>query len=293
LIYRESSRFGFKVRRLESLASPADYYDVVVGDDPARQVDAMIDFLAQTKDQWDLVNLRSLRETGNVQNLIERALSRTKLIYRLVPEERCPYLPIEAGSSLMVSRLSHSSRRTLRRKQHRLERMYAEGLRVRIILNPHEESRLIDRLISVKTQKLVDGKLVVPVLAKYPEVFQSLFDNLGRHGWIYVALMELGNRAIAWLMGFRCGKKLWGYQRAYDPCFSQLSPGTMLFLAILDYGFSHGYEEYDFLTGEEPYKMMWSAGFHKTLWLRIWSRRWVSWAHRAWGKAYGLLDPGE
>jgi CelD/BcsL family acetyltransferase involved in cellulose biosynthesis len=33
----------------------------------------------------------------------------------------------------------------------------------------------------------------------------------------------------------------------------------MLFPALLDRGFSRGYGEYDFLRGEEPYKMRWST----------------------------------
>jgi len=148
LIYRASSRLGFVVRRLESLTSPADYTDFVVGSDPAGQIDAIVDYLVQTKDQWDLVDLRSLRETGNVKALIQRALSRTKLICRIMPEERCPYLGIETNWSGIVSKLSRSSRRTLRNQQYHLDRMRAEGLRVRIVENPQDELGLLEKLVA-------------------------------------------------------------------------------------------------------------------------------------------------
>jgi CelD/BcsL family acetyltransferase involved in cellulose biosynthesis len=46
--------------------------------------------------------------------------------------------------------------------------------------------------------------------------------------------------------------------------------------AILAYAFSRGYDEYDFLRGEEPYKMVWSTGCHRGFRLLIWNRRWVS-----------------
>ncbi|MBZ5670978.1 MAG: GNAT family N-acetyltransferase [Acidobacteriia bacterium] len=298
LIYRATSRFGFLVRRLESLASPADYSDLVVGDDPAGQIEAIVNFLVQTKDQWDLVDLKSLRETGNFKALIQSALSHTSLTYRILPEDRCPYLPIDASWSGVVSRLSRAGHRlgmgmrTLRNKQHRLERMGAEGLRVRIIENPQDEPGLLEKLI-VLEKKRVEGKLMAPFLARYPEVFHSLFDTLGRRGWVYVALMEHGDRPVASLMGFRCGKKLWYYQGAYDHSFSRLSPGTMLFLTVLDYGFSHGYREYDFLTGDEPYKMAWSADFHETFRLQIWSTRGIRRAHLAWGAVYRLFRAGE
>ena len=299
LIYRATSRFGFLVRRLESLASPADYSDLVVGDDPAGQIEAIVNFLVQTKDHWDLVDLKSLRETGNVKALIQSALSHTSLTYRILPEDRCPYLPIDASWSGVVSRLSRAGHRlgmgmrTLRNKQHRLERMGAEGLRVRIIESPSDEPGLLEKLIGLESQKRLEGKLMAPFLARYPEVFQSLFDTLGPRGWFYLALIELSDRPLAWLMGFRCGKKLWHYQTAYDHTFSRLSPGTMLFLTVLDYGFSHGYREYDFLTGDEPYKMVWSADFHETFRLQIWRRPWISWAYRGWEVSHRLLDRSE
>jgi CelD/BcsL family acetyltransferase involved in cellulose biosynthesis len=131
-------------------------------------------------------------------------------------------------------------------------------------------------MIRLEAQKRADGKLVPPFIARYREVFQSLFDTLGPRGWVYVALMELDDRPVAWQLGFRCGKKLWDYNKAYDHTFSRCAPGTLLVAALLEYGFAHGYKEYDFLRGEEPYKTVWSSGFHKRFRIIIWSKRWTS-----------------
>ena len=285
LINRTASRFAVVVRKLEFVGL-ADYNDFLLGNGPTGQIEAIMDFLVQTQDQWDLVDLRDLPKTGNTLAIVESALSYTGLIYRILPEEdRSPYLLIDAPWSGMVSRLSRSSRHTLRNQQYRLERMRGEGLRVRVIENPQEEPELLEKLIALEGQKRVNGKLVPPFIGRYPEVFQSLFDTLGPRGWIYVALMELGDRPLAWQLGFRCGKRLWDYTKAYDHAFSRFSPGTMLIPAVLDYGFSHGFEEYDFLRGEEPYKMIWNTGYHERFRLAIWSRRWISRA-----RAFVYLD---
>lgn len=280
LIRRKVSRFGFGATKVEFVGREADYNDLVLGDDPAGQSEAIVEFLAQTQDQWDLVNLRDLRDTGDTIARIEKALSHTGLTYRLLPEEeRCPYLAIDAPWSEMLNRRSPSSRHVFRNQQSRLDRMYAEGLRIRIIENPKDEPGLLGKLVALESQKHVDGMLSPPVLGKYPDVFQALFDTLGPRGWFYIALMELGERPLAWRFGFRCGKKLWGYLTAYDDAFAHLSPGTMLIPAVVDYGLSRGCDEYDFLRGEESYKKRWSTGVHQSYWLRIWSRNWISRAH--------------
>ena len=44
-------------------------------------------------------------------------------------------------------------------------------------------------------------------------------------------------------------------------------------MGMLDYAFQQGYREYDFLRGEEPYKLLWSTASHRTFRLLIWSKR--------------------
>jgi CelD/BcsL family acetyltransferase involved in cellulose biosynthesis len=289
MIRRETARFGVVVRKLEFLSSPADYNDLVVGGDSAGRIEAVVDHLAQTRDQWDVVDLRSLRETGNARAAIQSALSRAGLVHQTTPGDRSPFVPIDANWSEMVQRRSASSRGMLRTKQHRLDRMRDRGLRLRIVENVQNEPGLLDKLVALEAQKHIGGEPMPPFLSRYREVFQDLFGTLGPRGWMYVALMEFGERPIAWQLGFRCGRKLWYYQTAYDHEFARLSPGTMLIPAVLDYGFGHGYDELDFLTGEERYKMNWSIAWHETFRLRIWSRRAFSWAHRAWGSAYRVF----
>jgi CelD/BcsL family acetyltransferase involved in cellulose biosynthesis len=280
LIRWKVSRFGISGRKMEFVGREADYNDLVLGNDPAGQTEAIVEFLAQTQNEWDMVNLRFLRETGNSLGVTEHALSNAGLTYRIVPEEeRCPYMPIDAPSSELISRRSRPARHTLQKQQRRLKRMSPGGLRVRIIEEPQKEPGLLEKLIALERQKKVGGKRVDSWLARYPEVFQSLFSGLGSRGWIRVALMELGDLPVAWVWAFRCGKKLWGYNRGFNASFSRLSPGTILDTALIDYAFSHGYEEYDFLRGEEAYKRQWCTSIHQSYWLRIWSRNWIPRLH--------------
>jgi len=154
--------------------------------------------------------------------------------------------------------------------------MASEGLRVRVIHDPHTEPELLEKMIAVEAQKEVGGKRSVPLIGCNTDVFASLFATLGPLGWLRVAVMELGDRLIGWELIFHCGSKLWSYQGAYDREFSRLSPGTMLLPTVIDYGRTHGCTEYDFLGGEETYKLKWATDLHQTYRLLIWNRRWMS-----------------
>ena len=166
LIHRTASRFGLAIRKLEFLGGHADYNDHVLGNDPAGQSQAIADFLAQTQDQWDLVDLRDLRRSGNTLALFASALSRAGLLHRILPEKgRCPFLPIEADSATTMQKLSGHARRTLLK---RMDRASSLGLRTRIIENPQEELGLLDKLMAVEHQKHLRGKLARPFISRYP-----------------------------------------------------------------------------------------------------------------------------
>ena len=270
-ILRTCSRFGFVVRKIEFVGIQGDYHDFVLGEDGPGQIEAVAEFLAQTSDEWDLVDLTDLREAGGQIPLIRSALSRARLSYRIVPERSgCPYMTLDANPSAPMNNLSGHVRRTLRK---RIERASALGLRVRIVENPHQEPGLLELLVDLEHRK---HRSAGPFIRRYPGVFRSLLEGLGPRGWLYVALLEQGDEPVAFQLGFRCGHKLWDYSKAYDRSRSRFAPGTTLVHAMLEYGASRGYDEYDFLRGEEPYKTVWSTGCHRSFRLLIWNGRWDS-----------------
>jgi hypothetical protein len=151
LIRRISSHFGIRVRKLEFVTRHADYNDLVLGGDLVSQDDAVADFLARTAEQWDIVDLRDLRDTGEGTALIENALARNGLPYRILPEkDGCPYLSIDGDSAKLMKRLSGYVRRTLRKRR---ERAVAEGVCIRIIENPQQEPGLVEKLMALDHQK--------------------------------------------------------------------------------------------------------------------------------------------
>jgi CelD/BcsL family acetyltransferase involved in cellulose biosynthesis len=279
LVLRISSHFGLVSRRLQFVSRYRewDYNDLVLGDDVAAQTEAVVEYLSRSVKEWDLVDLLDLRDIGDTNARIESALKRVGLSYRwLREEERCPYMPIDGPWSEILSRRSSSTRHTFQNQQSRLKRMGGDGLRMRILDDPRKEPNLLERMIALEAQKRVHGKVSPPFLGLHSGVFASLFDTLGLKGWLCVAVMELNDRLLAWHLLFRCGGKLWGYLTAYDNEYARFSPGRMLIPAIVDYGFTHGYTEYDFLKGEESYKMRWITGFHHNYRLLIWNRRSMS-----------------
>jgi CelD/BcsL family acetyltransferase involved in cellulose biosynthesis len=269
MVRRIASRW-LRVRKLRFASEHADYHDFLVGDDAESLIVSFADQLRNTADEWDVVDLRELRDTGSSKVVIERELKRAGLRYLILPEQHgCPWLHVSGNAETLMKRHSGHVRRTMRKRS---ERAASEGFRVRIVENPQDEPGLLEKLIALDWKKHLH-KTSPTFLARFPEAFRSLIETLGPRGWLYVALLENDTEAIAFQIGFRCGDKLWDYTKAYDRSFSRLAPGTLILPDLLDYAHAQGFCEYDFLRGEEPYKLEWSDGCHRQFRLLIWNPR--------------------
>ena len=273
LVRRVASGSGLRVRKLEFATSHADYNELVLGSDAAAQTDAVAGYLARRAEDWDVMELRDLRDTGDAGAGITNALKHHGLRFEMFPEgDGCPYLPMDGGAAEQSKRLSGHDRREMRRRSALAE---AEGASMRMIEEPQKEPGLLAKLIELERKKHLRSEFP-PFIGRHAEVFQELFDELGSRGWLYVAMLEAGEQPIAFQLGFRCGDLLWDYTKGHDHDYSRLAPGTLLLAGLLNYGFEEGYREYDFLRGEEPYKLQWSTGCHRRFRLLIWSPRWGS-----------------
>ncbi len=274
LVERVSARFGFAVRKIQFVTPHADYNDLCVGSNPLDHADALLQLLRSDPRSWDIVEFSNLRACDTTFESLQRSLRRSGLPFTLRPEpEGCPYLAINGDTaSLIEKRFSGDARRKLRR---RMQNAQTAGLRVRIIEQPQREPGLLRKLIELEAKKMLRSSFP-PLLGTYPAIFHQLFETLGPRDCLYVALLETGEQPVAFQLGFRCGDKLWDYTKAFDNSFSRFAPGTLLVAALLDYGFAHGYREYDFLRGEEEYKSVWTQSCHRTYRLIIWNQRWGS-----------------
>lgn len=274
LVYRKISRFGFSLRLLKFVGDHCDYGDLLLAETVQRHrvAQAIVQHLSQTADQWDLISLRDLRDEKEISQM-KNALATTRLLFRVRPEtEGSPYMRLETGTSGILQKMSANGRRNFRRE---IEAVKRAGLKVRIVEDPQNEPGLVQRLAAVDRKKSV-SRGIPPFVSKYPAAFESVMQTLGPRDWLYVALLEKEEQLISFALVFRCGKAIWGYTMAYDPAFARFSPGKVLLSYLWDHSFATGYEEFDFLAGDEAFKFRWSVGSHSKFRFLIWNNRLLS-----------------
>jgi CelD/BcsL family acetyltransferase involved in cellulose biosynthesis len=273
-IRRTITRGGFHVRKIEFVTTHADYNEFALGMEPTELNRAMLGSLASTTREWELLDLMDMRNDYGQADQLAQACQEAGLAYRIFDEQSgCLYMPID-GPWNEICTQKHL--RFARRAWAAHEERVSDGYRVRVIDEPHHEPGLLDRIIAVEAQKQVNGKTAKPVIGAFRDVFQKLIDELGPNRSIAVLVVEKDDTLIAWRWLFCCGNVLWDYLTAYDHSFGEISPGTLLLCAALDYGFAHGYTEFDFLRGMDAYKQRWTSTSRRNRRILVWNKRWRS-----------------
>src|SRR5438128_197282 len=87
------------------------------------------------------------------------------------------------------------------------------------------------------------------------------------------ALALLDRRGLSDRVSYavRCSNKLYLLKPGYDPRYARYSPSNLLCHLVLQDGFHDGLAEYNFLGGEEPWKLEWTKDTRPHHWLFIFS----------------------
>ena len=91
-------------------------------------------------------------------------------------------------------------------------------------------------------------------------MLESIFDSVSLQREIDVWIARLDGVPVAYLLNFiRSGRASY-YQGAYDQNFAAYSPGTILHYCAIERTWHQGGHEYNFMMGDEAWKMQWTNG---------------------------------
>jgi len=140
------------------------------------------------------------------------------------------------------------------------------GHRFELLSTPDEVARGMEILFDLHRRRWAleggsDGITTPAVEAFHRESSRGLAGL----GWARVYLLHADGAPRAALYGFRHGRRFAFYQAGHDPEWRARSVGTVLLGHVIRHCFAEGLEEFDFLHGNEPYKLAFANGARRTV----------------------------
>jgi CelD/BcsL family acetyltransferase involved in cellulose biosynthesis len=232
-------------------------------------VRAVLDWLWHHSSEWDVIELASVPAESGVGRII-----RQEMCSRGAVEEvsRWPHLAV----SLPVrweeyqSRLSPKMREGVTYMARRLQREFCVSLR-----RYHSEQDVrtfVDRLADLQMKRFRQRGQTAMLESEESRSFLSAAGAaLARRGWADCWALELSGATVAAHFGLRYAGRHCYLQGGFDPAYAGYSVGTVLLAHVMQHLIRDGVTVFDFLAGEEPYKIRWGAEASEYYGLR-WAR---------------------
>ena len=241
----------------------SDWLDVLTTS-PDRQavLGAFLDYLSSTDHTWDLLEIRDIRADSPTITALESLCAIRALKTRHEPRTAAPYLTLTGNWDGYLASKSGNFRSNLRRRQRRADAHEPPLIIARndADLLRDDYASIIDELghIELKSWKAGHGNLKISTV-EGRDFYSRFLKHFGSRGELDLWRARLGDKLVAFLINITYHGKCYYYNSSFDLEHADLSPGLLLHAAAVADAFDRGLREYDFLSGEEPFKFLWCS----------------------------------
>jgi CelD/BcsL family acetyltransferase involved in cellulose biosynthesis len=245
------------LKRRRSAVSPTNWhtpsYDAVALDeDAARQLAHEV--VASAASKLDLAFLDLARPFPAA--CVAAAEDAGRRVIRR-PSLRSPYLELEGDFEAYESGLGTKFRRELTRRRRRLEEQGA--LEVQFTDGRDELDAQLDEGFAIEGSGWkVERGTAIASQAETEALYRDVARWAAGRGWLQLGYLRLDARALAFAYLIVTSGVMHVVKVGFDPEYRRFAPGSLLTREAIKRAFEQGLSRYDFLGGEDRYKLDWT-----------------------------------
>jgi CelD/BcsL family acetyltransferase involved in cellulose biosynthesis len=290
-------------RTRTALLSPTNWHSPAYGavaadDDAARALAAAAVELAPAR--LDLSFLDP--SEAFTRHLIEHAgaAGRQRIVR---PALRSPYVALDGDFAAYEQTLPSKFRREINR---RLRKLGEEGeVEIAFSDGRGDLDRLLDEGVAVEGSgwKTAQGTAIAQ-----DDAAERLYRDVARwaaeRGWLQLGFVRVGGRAVAFSYALAVDDTVHVLKVGFDPAYARFAVGTLLTREAVARAYEQGRTVYDFLGGEDRYKLDWTDRVRERVRVQAFARTavgagtYVAWRHGrpmakralAWARARRSTD---
>jgi CelD/BcsL family acetyltransferase involved in cellulose biosynthesis len=173
-----------------------------------------------------------------------------------LPGEACPRADLAGGMAAVEGRLPSWLRKRCGYEERRLAR---EGPLAVDLVPSVEVPAAMGQLMEWHTARFRSRGTPGSFFGRRSAFHQRVAARYAAAGLLRLSRLRLGPRTVALLYALRAGKRYFYYAAGFDPAMGRFSPGLLLLRATIRLAAEEGMQAFDFLRGDEGYKMPWAT----------------------------------
>lgn len=219
-------------------------------------VSALLDHVFRSSNLWDEMLLTQLADASPNFASVRKETERTGHDVKAETLIACPYLEIgpdfEAYYKGLHTNLKHDVARKLRRlAEQGLEPDFEVVTRVdnAVLLELRELNRKRFETAGHRSFFLREDRFAF---------LRDLAPVFSEKQWWLLFVFRIRGKLVAYHLCFAYNGTVYNWNTSYDLEYSQYSLGKILLKPVLAYCFEKGYRVFDFMAGDEDYKLKWT-----------------------------------
>lgn len=226
----------------------SDYLDSVAEPGSEQLVIERVLDAVQNIPNWTVLDLTDLSVNSA---LLRSALGRE----HTQKHDVCYVLSLPQTTQQLVDSLTKRQWSNLRNARSRTQRGGEAKVELATATNCSEFFDDLVRLHTIRWNELDQNGVLSD--SRLLDFHRGVAPALLKDGLLRLYRMRLNERTIAAIYSFFHRETVFCYLQGFDPKFSHLSPGTQLMFAVIEDAVRLGMRRFDFLRGEEGYKLHW------------------------------------
>jgi CelD/BcsL family acetyltransferase involved in cellulose biosynthesis len=260
--------YGIHLRALEIASNLTGYHTGLIA--PGCE-DDVAKWLLDSGSKWDVLVVRSAVSPGPTLDALRAAVAERGLYHVELSGHRSPYLPVERSWTDFLAAKSSNFRYNLQRKKKKF--LKAPGARIEWVAKDRNLDELLAQVLEIEAAswKAEQGVAISqnPAESRY---YRNLLQLLVDKGALEMNVLWLGEEPVAYTLCCRSGGWMGLLKTSFKSQHGSTAAGTCSLNETVARAFELGVTEYDFLGGEDSYKLEWSPSVRQHVDVMIFGR---------------------
>ena len=219
-------------------------------------VHAMLDHVFQCRGVWDEILLTQLADSSPNFASVRTETERVGYDVKAETLIACPYLEMAGDFEAYFNGLGKNLKHDVAKKSRRLAE---QGLEPDFEVVTRVDDSLLLELQELNRRRFEAAGHRSFFLREDRFAFlRELAGVFTQRQWWLLFLFRVKGRLVAYRLCFAYNGTVYDWNTSYDLEYFQYSLGKILLKPVLQYCFGKGYREFDFMAGDEDYKLKWT-----------------------------------
>lgn len=231
----------------------SDYLDIIAPSDHVGDfVGRLLEHIGTISEaDWQTIDLYNILEDSTTIPHLKEKTAQMGWAYHEDQLQPCPLITLPGDWETYLAGISKKQRHEIRRKLRRAEN-YPGGVRWYIVEDENTLNQEIDSLIHLMGQDPLKAEfLSEAMVSQMGKLVHAAF----KEGWLQLAFLEVGGSKAAVYFNFDYANRIWVYNSGIDFNYRELSPGWVLLSNLLQWANENKRVSFDFMRGDEAYKL--------------------------------------